>query len=488
MSTQLCFTPATELALRIRRGDLSPVEVVDAHLDRIERRNDALNAFTALYPDHARERAREAERALEAGEAVGPLHGVPVAIKELGYLTEGMQTTFGSKPFADFVPERDDVSTRRLKEAGAIVIGKTNTPEFGHKGTTDNLIFGPTSTPFDVGRNAGGSSGGSAAAAAAGMAPLTMGGDVGGSIRIPAAWCGVYGLKPSFGRIPRDPRPNAFSKHTPFGHTGPMTRTVEEAALVLDVLGRPSPRDPFSLPAQEGSYLAATRRPIDDLTVAYTPDFDVFPIEESVRAVVDDAVDALGAAGATVERVSPGFERPHHELYDAWETQIEASYGALVRAQAANGVDLLGEHREDVSPQLVELMERGVELSATEYLAADTVRTAVYDALQGLLAEYDLLVSPTVSAPPVENADDGTQTLGPSEVDGEPVDPLLGWAPTYLCNFTGHPAASVPAGLTDEELPVGLQITGRRFADDTVLAASAAFERVRPWHDDYPGR
>jgi amidase/aspartyl-tRNA(Asn)/glutamyl-tRNA(Gln) amidotransferase subunit A len=484
---ELCFVPATELAARIRRRDLSPVEAVEAFLDRIEARDGEINAYVTVLEEEAGERAREAERALTlgAGAALGPLYGVPVAIKDLFDYKVGVRNTFGSKPLKDYVPNRNATYVERLENAGAIVLGKTNTPEFGHKATTDNLLFGPTGTPFATSKNAGGSSGGSAAAVAGGLATIAQGSDAGGSIRIPATFCGVYGFKATYGRVAAATRPDAFLSHTPFSHSGPLSRTVEDAALMLGVMAGPHPRDPFSLPDDGADFLAATRYSIEGLRIAYSPNFDVFPVEESVAAIVGEAVQAFEEAGVWVEEASIGLKRSQKELCDLWLREVGVRSAAVAASLKNTGiVDLLGEHREELTPQFAELLESGRNMNAVEYKLDDVARTEVFDAVQDVFEEYDLLVTPTLAVPSVDNAEDGN-TVGPSEVNGEEVDPLLGWCLTYPINYTGHPAASIPAGFTDDGLPIGLQIIGRRFADETVLAASAAFERVRPWHDAY---
>jgi Asp-tRNA(Asn)/Glu-tRNA(Gln) amidotransferase A subunit family amidase len=485
VSEELCFTPATELAARIRRRDLSPVEVVNAFLERIEERNGRLNAYVTVLGEEAREAAREAERALGSGEALGALHGVPVAIKDLFDYKIGVRNTYGLKPMANYVPNRHATYVERLERAGAIVLGKTNTPEFGHRGITDNLLFGPTSTPFAPGKNAGGSSGGSAAAVADGLAPIAQGSDGGGSIRIPASFCGVYGFKATFGRVASATRPDAFLSHTPFTNSGPLSRTVEDAALMLSVMAGPHPRDPFSVPDDGTDYPAVTRRSVSGLKIAYSANLDIFPVEERVLSVVGEAVRAFEETGARVEEASMGLKHDQRELSSTWMREVGVRYAEITAHFRKEGVvDLLGEHREDLTPQLVNLLESGQQMSALDYRLDDVTRTEVFDAIQDLFEHYDLLLTPTLAVPPFDNADDGN-TVGPSEVNGEEVDPLLGWCLTYPFNFTGHPAASVPAGFTDEGLPIGMQIVGRRFADDTVLAASAAFERLRPWHDSY---
>ena len=488
MSEELCFMPATEIAAKIRRRDLSPVEVVEAFLERIEDRNGQINAYVTILDEEAREKAREAERAVVSGRSLGPLHGVPVAIKDLFDFKAGIRNTFGSKPLADFVPEVSTTYVERLETAGAIVLGKTNTPEFGHKGATDNLLFGPTSTPFAPGKNAGGSSGGSAAVVADGLAAIAQGTDAGGSIRIPASFCGVYGLKASFGRVAAAARPDAFVNHTPFGHSGPLSRTVEDAALMVGVMAGPHPRDPFSLPNDGTDYLAATRQPIEGFKVAYSPDFGIFPVDQRIEKIVGEAVRTFESAGARVEEASVEIKHSQRELSELWLRQFGVrAVEFVVNLKDRGVVDLLGEHRDELTPQLVELVESAQGMSAVEYKLDDITRTEVFDAVQDVFDEYDLLVTPTLAVPPFDNAGDGN-TVGPSEVNGEEVNPLLGWCLTYLINFTGHPAASIPAGFTEDGLPIGMQVVGRRFADEAVLAASAAFERIKPWHDSYPPR
>ncbi|MDQ3943186.1 MAG: amidase family protein, partial [Actinomycetota bacterium] len=312
-----------------------------------------------------------------------------------------------------------------------------------------------------------------------------QGSDAGGSIRIPASFCGVYGFKASFGRVAAATRPDAFLGHTPFSHSGPLSRTVEDAALMLGVMAGPHPRDPFSLPYDGTDYLAAIHRPIGGLRIAYSPNFDVFPVEEGVKAIVGSAARAFEEAGARVEEVSLGLKRSQQELSSLWIREVEVRSAAVAaNMKNAGVVDLLGDHREELTPEFAELLESGRNTNALDYKLDDVARTEVFDAVQNVFDEYDLLVTPTLAVPPFDNADDGN-TLGPSEVNGEEVDPLLGWCLTYPINFTGHPAASIPAGFTDDGLPIGLQAIGRRFADDTVLAASAALERLKPWHDSY---
>jgi amidase len=466
------YVPMVELAERIRNGEISPTEAVETYLDRIEARDEEINAYVTVIEDDARERAKEAEQAIEDGEELGPLHGVPVALKDLRDLKQGVPHSFGSKLVADlgYRADRTSAAVQRLEDAGAIVLGKTNTPEFGHKGVTDNELVGPTASPIDTDYNAGGSSGGSAAAVAAGMTAVATGSDSGGSIRIPATACGIFGHKPSFGLVPVDSRPNAFGLKTHHSVQGPLARTVADAAQMLEVTAGQHPRDPSSVPV-DIDFSGAVERPVDDLTVGYSADLDVFPVEDEVEQVVSDAASALADAGATVEAVSMDHGLSMDELQEAIETTFSTSLVGLAEILSEEfGVDIR-DFSGVVSESLLQLIALGDEKSVSDVAATGLVRTQLFDAVQDVLEEYDLLVTPTVGSKGIElHTDRG-----------------LDWekALTWPFNWTGHPAASVPAGVTDDGLPVGMQVVGRQYEDDTVLAASAAVERERPWDHIY---
>ena len=480
---ELAYMSAAETAELVRRRRLSPVETVEAAIARIERRNPSLNAFVFKGFDDARRAAKEAERQVMSGAAIGPLHGVPSAIKDLFDFKPGWPFTFGGvRAMKNCVAQWHCVFAERVEKAGAILLGKTNSPIMGLRGTCDNYLFGPSRNPFDTRKNTGGSSGGSAAAVADGLVPFAEGTDAGGSIRIPSAWCNVVGFKASFGRVPIAMRPNAFGGETPFVFEGPISRTVEDAALALNVLAGYDSRDPFSFETRE-DFLVSMRRSIKGWRIAYTPDFGVFPIDPAIRKLVGEAVRAFAEAGAEVEEVKFGLKRSQSELSDAWtRLMMPLNIGAL-EGMKASGLDLWGEHRDDFPPDYIERIEKGRTLSAMDIVHDQAIRSEVYDAIEAVLSKYDLIVSPTLAAMPVDNASDG-DTKGPSHVDGVAVDPLIGWCLTYLTNFSGHPSASIPAGLSNG-LPVGLHLIGRRYGDGDVLAAAAAFERVKPWQDAY---
>lgn len=482
MTQDLCFLSAVELSRRIRRGDVSSADVVDAHLTRIEAFDDDIKAYITVDEHGAREQAERADRALDAGTIHGPLHGVPVAVKDLDPVA-GMRTTYGSRVFDDYIPDTDAPFVSRLKSAGAIILGKTNTPEFGLGTVTDNEVTGPTANPFDLSRTAGGSSGGSGAAVAAGMAPIAQGSDVGGSLRIPAAFCGVYCLKPSFGLVPRVYRPDGFEGFSPYSYHGPMTRTVEDAALFLDVLKGPHPRDPFALPENDTDYVAATRESITDLDIAYSPDLGTYPVSGPVRDILDETVDAFDRAGANVEAADPDFRHTQEDILDAFYTYAIARWKARLdnmEEMYGRDIDLHGEDQELLRDALVETIVEADQVSMEAYRDANLLRTRLYDAMQDLFEEYDLLLAPTVAVPafPFDEL--------PTEVDGTEIEPERGWLLTQPYNLVDCPVASVPGGFTNDHLPVGIQVIGPRYDDETVLAASATFERMKPWHDEYP--
>ena len=486
LSDELAYMSASELALRIRRRDLSPVEVVNTFIGRIEARNPSLNALVYFGFDDARARARDAERAVMAGDELGHLHGVPVAIKDLFDFKPGWPTTLGGiRALKNNVVDSYSPFAERIeRRGGAILVGKTNSSLMGFRGVCDNYLFGATRNPFNLAKNSGGSSGGSAAAVADGLLPLASGSDAGGSIRIPASWCGVYGYKASFGRAPFLVRPNVFGGDTPFLFEGPITRTVEDAALALSVLAGYDPRDPFSLNEPVPDFTAATRRSIRGFRIGYSPNFDVFPVDRHVSEVVSRAVRVFEEAGARVEEVKLGITRSQRELSDLWCRLYMVLNLHALEDFKRGGMDLLGNHRDDFPPEYLRWVKVAQRMSALDFYRDQAIRSEVYNAIQGALNDYDLLITPTMASLPVNNGTDGN-TLGPTEIDGEEVDPLIGFCLTYFVNFTGHPAASIPAGLSNDGLPVGMQIIGRRNADLDVIAASASFERLRPWRESY---
>jgi aspartyl-tRNA(Asn)/glutamyl-tRNA(Gln) amidotransferase subunit A len=463
---ELCWLPATTLAALIRKRKVSPVEVVDAVLDRIERVNPALNAFVLVTADDARRQAKAAERALtRKGARLGPLHGVPFSVKDL-VITKGVRTTFGTPLYRDHVPAEDAPMVERLKGAGGIMLGKTNTPTFGWIGATHNLLFGITRNPWKLGRTPGGSSGGASAAAAAGLGPLHVGTDGGGSIRIPASCAGIFGHKPSYGRIPTYPTSGAWS----LSHIGPMTRTVADAALVMNVCAGPDERDQYSLPAGGVDHVKALSGTLKGLRVAWAADLGFAEaVDPEVVAVCARAARAFRELGCKVDEVEPRWPSPK----DAWE-QI---FCGGIAARMAPYLD----RPSEIDAGLLAIIETALKNPPTRYVQAWFDRLAWWQHPRAFFEKYDLLLTPTIACKPFEVGLDN-----PTEIAGRRVTPYA-WIPfTYPFNLTGQPAASVPAGFTRDGLPVGLQIVGRRFDDAGVLRAAAAFERARPWAERRP--
>lgn len=479
----LAKASAVRTAQAIREREVSPTEATRAAIDRVERLNPQLNAFVYTAFDEALERARTADDAVTSGAELGPLHGVPTAIKDLFDFKPGWPATFGGIPaLKDYVVPARCMWAERMEDAGAILLGKTNSPVMGFRGTTDNPLFGPTKNPFDTARNPGGSSGGGAAAVASGMLPFAEGTDGGGSVRIPAAWCGIVGFKQSWGRVPVVMRPNAFAGTDPFIFEGVLTRTAEDLGTALAVLSGPHPADPY-VRQDWFTEVDAHERGVAGLRIAYSRDFGGFPIDSRVAAVVDEAVRAFEEAGAHVEEIDTRLPRDQFELGELWCRLIAPLNLAALDGFAAQGIDLLGEHRDQLPAPYLRFVDEAAGMSVRDYGMLQQARTEVYDFVQSFFDGHDLLVTPTLACLPVLNTEDG-QTIGPSEVNGVAVDPCIGWCLTYPLNYTGHPAASVPAGLA-EGLPVGMQVVGRHGADADVIAACGAIEQVRPWAAAY---
>jgi aspartyl-tRNA(Asn)/glutamyl-tRNA(Gln) amidotransferase subunit A len=465
-AVELCYLPATELLAAIKAKKASPVEVVEAVLARIERFNPTLNAYCTLTAEAARTAAKEAEAAVMRGDSLGSLHGVPVSIKDL-VATKGVRTTYGSKLYEHFIPDEDAPVVERLKQAGAIILGKTNTPEFGHKGVTDNPVFGLSRNPWSLGHTPGGSSGGGAAAVAAGMGPLAVGTDGGGSIRIPCSCCGIFGLKATLGRVAAAP---TFGGLDTLSHTGPMTRTVRDAALMLKAIVGADPRDPGSLPHDGTDFLADLDRGIKGLRVGWTPDWGYAAVDPQVRQLSEAGAKRFVELGCHVDEANPDFSDP------------DQAYGILSSATTAARLgEKLEEWRERFDRSLLPQLEYGMRWTAVDFVKAANVRRTLNDAFRKFFSHYDLLLTPTLAAPPLPVGVDDYREIGGRKVGRR------GWIVfTFPLNLTGLPAATVPCGWTPDGLPVGLQIIGSRLAEASVLRASAAFEALAPWAGKRP--
>ncbi len=465
--TDLAFTPAAELAALIAARAVSPVEAVEAALARIERAQPVLNAFITVCAEPARAAARAAEAALMRGEATGPLFGVPFAVKDL-VNTAGVRTTFGSVAFADNVPAADSVAVARLKAAGAILVGKTTTPEFGHKCFTEAPLFGRTVNPWNVTRTCGGSSGGAAAAVAAGLAPIGIGTDGGGSSRIPAACCGVVGFKQTLGLVPHDLTPDGFGNQS---HITPMSRTVMDSALMLQAMAGPDRCDPHSLGLAVPDLVAAAR-PEGDLTgvrIAWRPYLGNRKLAAEVRAACEDGLAALAALGAEIEPVDDGFASSE----PIWLVLTQSFWNARFRRY-------VGQYGNRMSDTLIRQMDRGAGHSAVALQEAMFERTRIFRDIQRWFEDFDLVATPTLSRTALPADHD---FFAPIEIDGEIADTVRNaWYPyTLPFNLSGNPAVSLPCGFGADGLPIGLQLVGPHLGDAALLHAAALFEAARPW-------
>jgi aspartyl-tRNA(Asn)/glutamyl-tRNA(Gln) amidotransferase subunit A len=470
--SELWQVSAAELAGRIRRREVSPVEVVDAVLGRIAALQPKLNAFITVCADEARAAARGAEAAVIRGDALGPLHGVPFSVKDL-VNTGGVRTTFGSLIYEKNAPKADAISVARLKAAGAILVGKTTTPEFGHKPFTEAPLFGRTRNAWDGGRTSGGSSGGAAVAAASGMAPLAVATDGGGSTRIPAACNGVLGFKQSLGLVPHDQTPDGFGN---MSYVDPTTRTVLDTALMLDAMCGPHPADPHSdgLPRIDFAAVARAKPQLEGVRVAWRPYLGNTVCDPEVLAAAERTARLFGEAGAAVDEMADDF----HPTEPIWLVLTHSFWNSRF-------ADFLPEWRHRMTPTLVRAIEQGVSLTARQLQDAIHERTRIFRQVQSWFEQVDLIVTPTLTRTALAIDHDFYQ---PIEIGGRPVDTVRkAWYPyTHPFNLTGHPAVTVPIGFAKDGLPMAVQIVGRRYADALVLGAARFLEEAQPWAGRWP--
>ena len=458
---ELAGAPATWLAARLRAGEVSAREVLDAHLRRIEAANPRVNAIVTLVPERAAEDAAAADAAFARGEALGPLHGLPIAIKDL-VQTAGIRTTFGSPIFAGHVPEADDLLVTRIRDAGAIVLGKTNTPEWGAGSHTFNPVFGTTVNPYDPTRSAGGSSGGAAAALALGMVPIADGSDLGGSLRNPASFCNVVGFRPSPGRVPSWPNDEPEDD---LSVDGPMGRSVEDAALLLSAIAGPDPRVPLSLPEPGTTFAPPLDADVGGTRLAFAPRGDgAMPFERSV-------VDGVSSAGPVLERIGCTLVDAFPDLSDARDVFLTLRARSYARALGP----ILDRERGRMKEAVVWNVEAGLALTPEDVARAETAKAAIHRRVDRFFADVDALAMPVTQLPPFPA---GIEF--PVEVAGVPMATYLDWmASCWTITVTGLPAISVPCGFTDDGLPVGLQLVGRRGGDRALLRlAHAVFVAV----------
>ena len=468
MDADMAFAPATELRRLIQSKEVSIVELVELFYQRIDSINPRLNAYLALCQDQALDQARSAQDAVQRGDSLGPLHGIPISVKDLE-MTKGIPTTLGSAVFRDRTPDIDSVVVERIRQAGAIILGKTNTPEFGLSGTTENKVSDPCRNPWNTERTPGGSSGGAAAALASGLCTLATGSDGGGSIRIPASFSGVFGIKPSQGRVPRyggygRPAANQFSQ------SGPLARTVGDAALLLQVLSGDDPRDPTCLREDTPDFSADLNNGVRGWRIAWSPDLGYAGVDPEVVRVTSEAAQVFQELGAEVEEPQLVVEDPFPAFWDAFATAAYTSYGHL-----------LPEHEEEFTDYGLRSLQYGASVSGADLSRALLRVDLLRRQMENFFDQYDLLLTPTmaVAAFPIEQR--------PGVIGGKTVEPFWGYLPfTFPINMTGQTASSVPCGFSADGMPIGLHLVGPHGSEAKVLQASAAFEQARPWSQKRP--
>ena len=465
----LCFTPAADLVRAFRARKTSPSEVMAAVFARIKALNPKINAYVTLVEDQAKREAKAATRALGRGKTLRPLHGIPVSIKDV-CVTKGIRTTWCSEIYKDFVPAEDALVVERLKAAGAIVVGKTNSPEFAAGGHTFNTLFGPTRNPWNTALSAGGSSGGAAAALAAGMGPIAEGSDLGGSLRTPAAFCGVVGFRGSIGLVPVYPSQLAWNT---LSVQGPMARTVGDAALMLSTIAGTDDRDPLSFAVDTRGLLKAVRSPsVKGWRVAWTPDLNgLLPVEPEIAAVAEKATRVFRKLGAKIDTACPDFSG-----------FVDIIMGTRGIGMVAQHADKLPRWRSKMQEGLVWNIEQGLSLTPGDVARAHLQHTQLWNRVRRFMEDYDLLILPATGTLPFP-----VELPYPPSIAGKTMQNYMEFFyMTYAISLTGLPVIVVPCGFTKGGLPVGLQIVGRRRQEAAVLCAAAAFERAAPWANRRP--
>lgn len=456
-----CFEPAVKLVDLLRRKKISARELLDAHLQQIERVNPKVNAIVTLALDHARDVARICDEAAAKGRFLGPLHGLPVAHKDLQD-TAGIRTTYGSPLFADHVPSADTVLIERIRKAGAVTLGKTNTPEFGAGSQTFNPVFGATRNPHDLTKTCGGSSGGAAVALACGMVPIADGSDTGGSLRNPAAFCGVVGFRVSPGRVPRVPTASAWST---LSVVGPMARHVADCAMFLSAIAGPDERDPLSIHEDGARFARPLGRDFQGVRVAFFRDLGGVPFDRRVREVVNAQRRAFESLGCVVEEAEPDFAGAD----EAFRVFRALSFYQQHAEKAAK-------HRDRIKATVLEEVDLGARLTGPQIARAHTLRSALYRRVAEFFRKYEFFVLPATQVPAFD-----VNTPYVTEIEGVKLGNYIDWMRScYYISVLHNPAISVPAGFTPEGLPVGLQIVGRHHDDWGVLQMAHAFERAQP--------
>lgn len=466
-NTDICFMTATQMVHHLQKKELSARDIMQAHIDQIQKVNPEVNAIVTFLPELGLKMADEADKKLMAGENTGPLHGLPIAHKDL-VDTKGILTTLGSPLFKNRIPSKNALIVDRLQKAGAITIGKTNTPEFGAGSQTYNTVFGETCNPYDAAKTCGGSSGGAAVALACGMLPIADGSDTGGSLRNPANFCNIVGLRPSPGRVPDYPNTAAWY---PISVQGPMARTVQDVALMLSAIAGPDPRSPISISEPGSCFNQPLDRNFKNVRIAWSRDLGGLPVDSRITQVIDSHRHIFESIGCKIEDNEPDFSHAD-EIFKT----LRAWFFALLFGK------VLKTHREQIKDTVVWNIEQGLKLTGVQIGQAEKRKTALYHRMRKFMETYEFLICPVNQVPPFD-----IKQRSISEINTIKMETYIDWMKScYYITATGHPAISVPCGFTPEGLPVGVQIIGRHQDELGVLQLAYAFEQATQYHKHKP--
>ena len=470
-----------ELGRLVNRKEVSPVEVIKYFQKRVEDINPTLNAFTYTKFDEALEEAKIQENMILEDCSPGPLAGVPIGLKDFLDSKIGWTNSHGGVEALIREDVADSMFYKVAHKLGAIAVGKTNAPAFGFSGACENKLYGATHNPFDTSRTSGGSSGGSASAVAGGLLSLAEAGDAGGSIRIPASWCNLFGYKPSLGTVPSYCRPDGWAATHPYCFNGCVTKTVSDSVLMLYGMSQYDPRDPISLPINSNKhFLTLMHQPVHNMRIGLTFDFNMYEVDNEVRDMIDKAVRRFEEAGVHVDLVDFNFKHSLEEIMYCWAWTISIDTALDLDEWKSNGLDLVKDYRDQLPEEFIMFNEIAANATIKDMRKFNEIRTDILDNFEDILSKYDAIVSPTTICKPMINEWHGKCI----EVNGHELDPSLNFisfGETPFANFVGYPAASVPAGLTTEGLPIGMQIIGRQYRDEDVIALSKTFEDIQPW-------
>lgn len=478
------FLSAKEIGDKVNNRELTALQVVDYFLDRISRLDHSVNAVTYVMPDDARAAASRIDKRVLYGEHL-PFAGVPFLLKDFLDSKKGWTNSHGGVKSLVREDVADSEFCKAAEALGAVAIGKANAPAFGFSGKCDNKLYGSTRNPFDLSRTSGGSSGGSAAAVASGLVPIAEGGDAGGSIRIPASWCNLFGFKPSLGTVPSYCRPDGWAATHPYCFNGSLTKTVEDSAIMLTRMARYDPRDPISLPINSNKdFEVLMKKPIKGMKVGFTFDFGLWPVSSAVQDVVWKAARRFEEdCGAEVTGVNFNFNHSINEILRCWAWAISVDTVLDLEYWRRDGLDLINDHNDELPLEFIKYNMLAKDASIFDMREFNEIRTDILDNFEDAFEKVDAIVSPVAICRPMKLDDADKPEFSSEELD--PEYKFINFAETPLANFIGYPAASVPAGLTSDNLPVGMQIIGKQYHDEDVMAFSYAFEQVQPWRDNY---